>query len=45
MKSPKLPKQAAPVERTITGASLSTESGVDPSFWGALARIVSKALG
>ena len=37
MKSSKLPLQSAPVERTVTGATLSTQSGVDPSFWGALA--------
>lgn len=35
MKSAKLPIQAAPVERTITGAAMSSQDGVDPSFgWG-----------
>jgi len=37
MKSSKLPIQAAPVERTVTGASMSSDNGVDPSLWGALA--------
>ena len=32
MKSPKLPKQAAPVERTITGTPMSSKNGVEPSF-------------
>ncbi len=38
MKSSKLPIQAAPVQRHITGASISNENGngVEASFWGAL---------
>lgn len=32
MKSSKLPVQAAPVERTVTGTPMSSENGVDPSF-------------
>ena len=35
MKSSKLPIQSAPIERTLTGAPMSKNSGVDPSFsWG-----------
>ncbi|NEO78075.1 hypothetical protein [Moorena sp. SIO4G3] len=37
MKSSKLPIQAAPVERTVIGASMSSDNGVDPSLWTALA--------
>lgn len=37
MKSAKLPIQAAPVERTVNGATMSSQDGVNPSFWGALA--------
>lgn len=48
-KSSKLPIQAAPVERTVTGASMSGDKGVDPSFWGALAStllpVAAKAIG
>ena len=31
----KLPKQTAPVQRSITGASMSSKNGVEPSvpFW------------
>ena len=37
MKSSKLPIQAAPVERNITGAAISNQNGVDPSFsWGSV---------
>jgi len=34
----KLPKQSAPVERNITGAAISSQSGVEASAlpWGAL---------
>jgi hypothetical protein len=33
----KLPKQSAPVERNITGAAISSQSGVEASVpWGAL---------
>ena len=31
MKSSKLPIQAAPVQRNITGVSMSSQNGVDPS--------------
>ncbi|AOX03854.1 hypothetical protein BJP34_34425 [Moorena producens PAL-8-15-08-1] len=31
IKSSKLPIQAAPIERTVTGASMSSDNGVDPS--------------
>lgn len=47
MKSSKLPKQAAPVERTIAGAAISNEKGdgVEASFpWLALAPLVSAAI-
>jgi hypothetical protein len=41
MKSSKLPIQAAPVERNITGAAISNQNGVDPSFdWGGLLKTV-----
>ncbi|NEN88982.1 MAG: hypothetical protein F6K48_08675 [Okeania sp. SIO3H1] len=32
MKSSKLPIQAAPAERTVTGVSMSNQNGIDPSF-------------
>ncbi len=32
MKSSKLPIQAVPVERTVTGVPMSNQNGVDPSF-------------
>ncbi len=32
----KLPIQSAPVQRDITGVTLSSENGVDASFWGAI---------
>ncbi|NEN88983.1 MAG: hypothetical protein F6K48_08680 [Okeania sp. SIO3H1] len=38
MKSSKLPIQAVPVERTVTGVPMSNQNGVDPSFdWAKLA--------
>ncbi|MGL5059153.1 MAG: hypothetical protein ACRC62_04150 [Microcoleus sp.] len=33
MKSSKLPIQAAPVERTIAGARISSHNGVEASGW------------
>ena len=37
MKRSKLPIQATPVERNITGAAMSNGNGVDPSWsWGDL---------
>ena len=39
MKRSKLPIQAAPVARNITGAPMSNGNGVDPSInWGRLAK-------
>ena len=32
MKSSKLPIQAVPVERTVTGVRMSNQNGVDPSL-------------
>ncbi len=44
MKSSKLPVQAAPIERTIVGAAMSSGDGVDPSFdWGGLLGGIAKA--
>ncbi|NEN88981.1 MAG: hypothetical protein F6K48_08670 [Okeania sp. SIO3H1] len=40
MKSSKLPIQAAPVERTVTGVSMSNQNGIDPSF--DVGKLVSK---
>ncbi len=50
-KSSKLPIQAAPVERAVTGASMSSEKGVDPSLLGlgtlasTLIPVAAKAIG
>ncbi|MGL5064317.1 MAG: hypothetical protein ACRC62_30395 [Microcoleus sp.] len=33
MKSPKLPIQAEPVKRTIAGARISSQNGVEASGW------------
>ncbi|MGL5064976.1 MAG: hypothetical protein ACRC62_33835 [Microcoleus sp.] len=33
MKSSKLPIQAAPVKRTIAGARISSQNGVEASVW------------
>ncbi len=44
-KSSKLPVQATPVERNVTGAAMSSENGVDPSFdWGGLLSTVLGAI-
>ncbi|NEO78076.1 hypothetical protein [Moorena sp. SIO4G3] len=46
MKSSKLPIQAAPVERTVTGASMSSDNGVDPSInWGKIGSIALDTIG
>ena len=48
LKSSKLPIQAAPVERNITGACMSSDKGVDPSLLGALTSLIpiaGKAIG
>ncbi len=43
MKSSKLPIQSAPVVRTASGAAVSGQSGVDPSFdWGGLLGSIAK---
>jgi hypothetical protein len=42
MKTSKLPIQAAPVERTITGAAISNQNGVEASL--SLSDIIRTAL-
>ncbi len=46
MKSSKLPMQAAPVQRYIAGAPISSENGngVEASFWGALLKGAATAI-
>ena len=41
MKSSKLPIQASPVERTITGTPMSINNGVEPSFLFAIPAAIS----
>jgi hypothetical protein len=41
MKSSKLPIQSYPVERTITGASMSSGDGVEPSWLWAIPAAIS----
>jgi hypothetical protein len=43
MKSSKLPIQAAPVERTITGARISSQNGVEASGWLDILKSVGQA--
>jgi hypothetical protein len=41
----KLPIQAAPVERTITGAPVSSENGVEASGWWDIIKGVGSGIG
>jgi hypothetical protein len=43
MKSSKLPIQAAPVERTITGTRISSQNGVEASGWLDILKSVGQA--
>jgi hypothetical protein len=43
MKSSKFPIQAAPVERTITGAHVSSQNGVEASGWLDIVKTVGQA--
>lgn len=43
MNSSKLPIQAAPVERTITGTRISNQNGVEASGWLDILKTVGQA--
>ncbi|MGF1937837.1 MAG: hypothetical protein RM347_026205 [Nostoc sp. ChiQUE02] len=43
MKSSKLPIQAAPVERTISGGRISSQNGVEASGWLDILKTVGQA--
>jgi hypothetical protein len=43
MKTSKLPIQSAPVERTITGAAISNQNGVEASGWLDIFKTVAQA--